>query len=122
MTQKQMLEAIPTIQKLVGTKLPIKSSYAIFKLAKEIENQKDFLVAEEKKLIEKYEGTIDEQGRITFKDQNNFKPFTEEYAELNDMEVDIKTTLPIVINMDYITDLNIAPADLLTLEGIVDFE
>jgi hypothetical protein len=122
MTQKQMFNIIPTLQKLVGIKLPIKSSYAIFRLSKEIDSQKDFFIEEERKLIDKYKGSVDETGRITFKEQSNFEPFIKEYTELNNTEVVIKEQLPIVIKLDAVEDGNFAPADFLTLEGIIDFE
>ena len=122
MTQKEMFNAIPTIQKLVGTRLPIKSSYAIFKLAKEIDSQKEFIIGEEKKLIEKYNGKIDEQGRITFEDPSVYENFSKEYANLNNLEVELTTALPIKIDLNAVSGVNFAPADFLTLEGIINFE
>jgi hypothetical protein len=122
MTQKQMFNIIPTLQKLVGIKLPIKASYAIFRLSKEIDSQKDFFIEEERKLIDKYNGSIDENGRITFKDQSNFEPFAKEYAELNETEIVIKEQLPIVIKLDAVEGGDFAPVDFFSLEGIIDFE
>lgn len=122
MTQRQMFNIIPTLQKLVGIKLPIKASYAIFRLAKEIDSQKDFFVKEEKKLIDKYKGSVDENGRITFEDSANFEPFAKEYAELDNIEVVIKEQLPIVIKLDAVEGGDFAPADFFFLEGIIDFE
>jgi small-conductance mechanosensitive channel len=78
-----MIEAIPVIKKLIGIKLPLKSSYAVFRIAKEIEQHKEFFMEEEKKLIEKYKGAINETGRITFENPENIEPFIniEEYQE-----------------------------------------
>ena len=122
MTQKQMIDIIPTIQKLVGTNLPVKQAYAIFRLAKEIDEQKDFFITSEKKLIEKYNGTVDENGRITFENSNNFAPFAQEYEDLNNLEVEIKESLPIVIKLDEISGGKLTPTDFFNLDGIINFE
>lgn len=122
MTQKQMLNIIPTLQKLVGIKLPLKSSYAIFRLAKEIDAQKEFFIEEEKKLIEKYKGSISPEGRISFEEPKNFELFAQEYSELNNLEVEIKEQLPIVIKLDSVEGGDFAPADFFSLEGIINFE
>ena len=122
MTQKEMINIIPTLQKLVGIKLPLKSSYAVFRLAKEIDAQKEFFIEEERKLIEKYNGSINEFGRISFENPANFEPFAQEYAELNNLEVELKEKLPIVIKLDVVEGGEFAPADFFSLEGIIDFE
>ena len=122
MTQKEMINIIPTLQKLVGIKLPLKSSYAVFRLAKEIDAQKEFFIEEERKLIEKYNGSINEMGRISFENPENFEPFAQEYAELNNLEVELKEKLPIVIKLDVVEGGEFAPADFFSLEGIIDFE
>lgn len=121
MTQKEMINIIPTIQKLVGTNLPIKQAYAVFRLAKEIDEQKDFFITSEKKLIEKYNGIINENGRITFEDSNNFAPFAQEYEELNNLNVELKQQLPIVIKLDSV-DCSLTPTDFFNLDGIINFE
>ena len=124
MNYQTMLTIIPTIQELVRTKLPLKESYALYSLAKEIEGQKDFFLEEEKKLIEKYNAEVSPEGKITFKDSENQTAFAKEYFELNTMEADIKVTLPIVIKMDSVngSDLQLSAVDLMSLSGIVDFE
>lgn len=122
MTQKQMFSIIPVLQKLVGIKLPLKNSYAIYRLAKEIDAQKDFFIEEEKKLVEKYNGLISPEGRITFEDVNSYEPFTKEYVELNELEVSLTETLPIKINLDSVESNELTPADFLALDGVIDFE
>lgn len=125
MNYQTMLSIIPTLQELVSAKLPLKASYALFALAKEVNTQKDFFVEEERKLIEKYNATVTPQGQISFGDKiEDRKGFLKDYTELNEMEVSLNTQLPIVIKMEDVngTDLKVSAADLMALSGIVDFE
>ena len=125
MNYQTMLNIIPTLQELVSAKLPLKASYALFTLAKEVNTQKDFFVDEERKLIEKYNATVTPRGQISFGDKvEDRKGFLRDYAELNGMEVSLNTQLPIVIKMEDVngTDLKVSAADLMALSGIVDFE
>ena len=122
MKQKQMFNIIPTLQKLVGIKLPLKSSYAVFRLAKEIDAQKEFFIEEERKLITKYNGSVNEEGRISFEDPANFELFAKDYTDLNELEVEIKEKLPIIIKLDAVEGGDFAPSDFFSLEGVIDFE
>lgn len=121
MTLQQMLNAIPALQNIVNLKLPAKQAYALFKLGKEINNQREFFAEEEKKLIEKYNGKVSEQGQITFEDAANQQNFLKDYIELNNMDADISVNLPIEIDIDYLGGENLTANDIETLFDIINF-
>ena len=120
MTTKQMLQAIPVLQTLVNYKLPMKTTYALYNLAKKINEQKEFFVNKEKELIEKYKGNLNGQGQISFEKSEDFQAFAKEYNELNDVEVDIGG-VPVSIRFDDMGDQTLSAADIMNLEGVVEF-
>lgn len=120
-TYQKMFNAYPMLQKLVTMELPVKVSYQLYKIGKKIEDEKNFFVQEEKKLIEKYGGEVDAVGKINFKDEKNKEPFIKEYQELNNLEIKDLDSLPIKINIE---DLNIklSALEISMLDGVIDFE
>lgn len=120
-TYQKMFNAYPMLQKLVTMELPIKVSYQLYKIGRKIEDEKNFFVQEEKKLIEKYHGEVDAVGKINFEDEKNKESFIKEYQELNNFEIKDLNFLPIKINIE---DLNIklSALEISMLDGVIDFE
>lgn len=120
-TYQKMFNVYPMLQKLITMELPVKVSYQLYKVGKKIEDEKNFFVQEEKKLIEKYHGEVDAVGKINFEDDKNKESFIEEYQELNNLEIKDLDSLPIKINIE---DLNIklSALEISVLDGIIDFD
>jgi hypothetical protein len=122
MTLQQMLNAIPVLQDIVNLKLPAKQAYSLFKLGKEINNQREFFANEERKLVEKFKGSVNEEGQISFEDPADQQGFIKEYVELNNMDADISVSLPIKVDIDYLGGESLTANDIELLSGIVEFD
>lgn len=120
-TYQKMFNVYPMLQKLITMELPVKVSYQLYKIGKKIEDEKNFFIQEEKKLIEKYHGEVDAVGKINFEDDKNRESFVKEYQELNNLEIKDLDSLPIKINIE---DLNIklSALEISVLDGVIDFD
>ena len=119
MTVQQMLNSLPILQRLMELKLPIKKAHKVYSLAKVINEQREFFINEEKKLIEKYEAEVLENGGVRFKDAETQGLFLQEHAVLMDYEVtEVKG---IELSFDDLGDAEFMPAELLQLEGVINF-
>ena len=116
---QNLLNALPVMQKLIGLKLPVRKAHKLFLMAKKAEEQKEFFVQEERKLIEKYEADIREDGRIYFKDSESKAAFLAADAELGQLEVDGFD--PIYLTFDDMGNEAFTAADIAALDGVVIF-
>lgn len=119
MTISQLTQAFPTLQKIVNFDLPIKKAYDIFCLAKLFNEQKEFFIDKERKLINKYNGKISDAGQITFDNVNDKANFAREYAELNNFEV---AAAPISLKFTDFGEQRLSPMEIMSLDGIISFE
>ena len=119
MTIQQLLNAYPIMQKLITLKLPIKKAHKVFLMAKKADEQKEFFIQEEKKLIEKYEAEIKEDGMIYFKNAEIKEAFIAADAELGQLEIDGFD--PIYLTYDDMGDETFTAADIAALDGVVIF-
>jgi hypothetical protein len=119
MKVNQMLNALPVLQKIMELKLPIKKAYKIYNLAKSIEDKRQFFIQEEKKLIDKFNAEILENGNIKFNSVEDQITFSQEHADLMNYEIEELETLE--LNFDDLGDAEFTPRDLMTLEGVINF-
>lgn len=119
MTQYQLLQATPMLQKLSQYKLPIKTVYALYNLMKKAEECRAFFVEQEQKLVKEFNGTVNEEGKISFDNQENFKEFVAKYNELKSLEVDAAA---VALKISDLGDQTITVADMAALDGVINFE
>ena len=119
MTAQQMLGIIPSLQKLMELQLPIKKSYEVYKLIKNINEQKDFFALEERKLIDKYNATILENGNIKFITKEDQINFSEEYEVLMNCEIDVVAAVE--LTFDDLGSSEFSPKEIMALEGVINF-
>lgn len=119
--QEQINNAYTSLAYLSKLKLPIKISYDLYKMVKILEEKFNFSIEEERKLLACYNGTVDEQGTIHFKDNESCMKFKKEHEELLllEHELDIDT---IKIDMNSIDSQCISVDDIIKLEGFVSFK
>ena len=115
---QQLLNAYPIMQKLITLKLPVKKAHKIFLMVKKAEEQREFFIQEEKKLIEQYEAEIREDGRIYFKDSETKNAFLAADFDLGQIEVDGLECIP--LTYDDLGDIDFTAADIAALEGVVE--
>ena len=119
MKVNQMLNALPVLQKIMELKLPIKKAYKIYNLAKSIEDKRQFFIQEEKKLVEKFNAEILENGNIKFNSVEDQMTFSKEHADLMTYEVEDLEVLE--LNFDDLGDATFTPKELMLLEGVINF-
>lgn len=121
MKQFQINKAYGALNKLANMQMPIRDAYNLYILAERIKPAYNFELEQEKKLIEKYAGVLNQStGAITFNDEETTLAFRNEMAELNNFDVDIELT-PVPISMDSLAGQKITPIDIMCLDGFVTF-
>lgn len=121
MKQYQVNRAVKALNRLSSLPLPVRDAYNVFTLGKALEPNYEFVTEQEKKIIQKYGGIIGRDGNISFGDQSNTQEFENEMNELSNMDVEIKFE-PVTLSFDALGDSKITPADIMALNGFVNFE
>ena len=119
MTTLEMLNALPGVQKLMDLKLPVKKAFKVYSLAKQINEQKDFFINEEKKLIDAHQGVVLENGRIQFESKDAQENFAKEHELL--MQYEVKDLDVLELSFSDLKDVELTPAEIGMLDGIVNF-
>lgn len=118
MTVQKMLAALPVLNRMMELKLPIKKAHAVYSLAKQINEQREFFINEEKKMIEKFSVTID-SGNLHFKSSEDQARFVAEHNEL--MQYQVEGLMPIELSFTDLGNLEITPMEMSSLDGVVIF-
>ena len=131
MQYKNYVKAFPVLKKLSEMSFKARDAYSIYTLMKEVEPTLQFGIEREKALIQKYNGTMIDNGSVQFvhgDDEEsvqlgteNMLKFKVELDELNEMEI-TETIHPIVMSYDAMGDQTITPSDIMALDGFVSFK
>lgn len=114
-----MIAALPVLQKLMELKLPVKKAYAVYALAKQINEYREFFINEEKKMISKFNVQIAENGDLHFNSQEDQLTFIQEHNDLMLYEVeDVKS---VELSFSDLGDVEFTPKELSTLDGVINF-
>ena len=119
-TAQQMLNSLPTIQKMMNYNLPVKAAYSVFNLAKQINQQQEFFTQKERDLITQYEAEVLDSGNVRFKDPQSQFEFMKAHKELMDCEVE--GIAPIELQFDDFKDATFTPAEIAALEGVIELK
>lgn len=122
MKASQINNIITILNRLSTVQLPMKKAYQIYLLAKEINEHREFFINKEKELVDKYQAKIDiASGLISFVNNDDRDKFQAEYLELMNVDVELAAA-PIIISESDANDFKISPAEIASLEGLIDFE
>ena len=126
----EILTANEALKKLANSKFnSFKKSYELSKLRKQVDEEVNFYVEEEKKIVESY-ASKDENGKPIFLDGGRIKldsleaknNFEKEISELRDLEIDKISKVTISSN-DFKSEDDIpTPNEILALEVLIDFK
>lgn len=119
MTVQQMLNSLPILQRIIELKLPLKKSFKVYSLVKIINEQREFFMKEEQKLISKFNAEVLENGNIKFATAEDHQQFAEEHFNL--MQYEIENLEPIDLTFDDLGDSEFSPKELMMLEGVINF-
>lgn len=119
MKLQQVLKALPEVKKLLELTLPIEKAYKVYQLAKQLDDQRAFFIAEEAKLVEKFSCTTNEDGSINFPSEKAKTNFIKEYTELTEYSpCEIKA---VELNITDLKGVDFTPLGLAMLEGLILF-
>lgn len=121
MKQSEINKSYNALVRLSQVRLPIKTAFSVYQLVKKIEEPYKFALEEEKKLINKYNAEVKENGIISFSSAEDKDSFQNELQELNQLDHDIEIE-PIVIKIEDLGEQTITPSDIFALEGFVEFK
>ena len=121
MKQSQIIQAQPSLKKIVNMHFTAKKAYQIYLLSKKVNSIIDFFIEEERKLISKFNAEIKENGEVIFKNAGDAQNFREAYAALQNFEVDLELP-PVILTEADVQDKELSPADIFNLEGLITFE
>lgn len=124
MKQFQINKAYGALNRLLELKFPIKKSREIYILTNKLKEHCDFGAKEEVKIIQSYDGIINDNGSFNFDGENRNERAQKCISELqqlseSEIEIDFKT---IIINETDYGIQTISPADIGNLEGFIIFE
>lgn len=127
----QFVNARKTLQKISGFELPVRDAFKVYKLMKELGPIYEFGADRETKLIEKYNGKINDDGSIGFihgddekaraDGANNLKRFVEEMNAMREEEIEGEFT-PVKLKYGALGKQTITPNELMAIEGFISFE
>lgn len=121
MKQLQINKAYGALSRLANIQMPVRDAYKLYLLTEQMKPCCNFQLEQERKLLEKYGGAIDQDsGSFVFKDRETMEAFRREMAELNELDAEIEVD-PVEISMDALGAQKLTPADIMCLEGFVAF-
>ncbi len=121
MTIGKIGKAFDSIKKLAGYQMPIKKARAVYLIYKDMEEQYQFAIAEDKKYIDEFHGEIHQDGSVTFKEEAEAYGFEKKHSELNALEIEWKHK-PVKLSDSDLGTQQLSPADIMNLDGFVVFE
>lgn len=121
MKEKNLVNGYKALERLYSQKLPMADAYRIYQLKGKISDVYQFQMEQEVKIIDEHNGVRGDNGDISFPDELEFAKFRDAIIELNETELDVNVE-PVIIPMDHVSNINISPADIESLEGFVSFQ
>lgn len=136
MKQYQISKAYQVLNRIQNMDMPVRIALHLSMLMKKLSPCFESAVECEKRLVEKYHGEIDENGRVVFRirgaedgtatdqdrveAQTNADGFNREQQELNQTEIELDFQ-PLEIKLNDVADLKLTMADMTALDGFVNF-
>ena len=117
-TQAKVLSAYSALNR-IRNRIKGRDALNLFHMKKVLQENFDFQVEEEEKLVEEYGGVITENGSILIDDAEKRKAYNKARQELGEMECEIKTEV-VVISLDRNPEITLE--DIEQLAGFVDFK
>ncbi len=121
MTQLEIVKAYEALQRLTDLSLPLAKARAIYSMVKKADEHFQFAVKEEGKYVTEFNGTLAEDGNVSFATADDMKGFSKKVEALNKSEVEWDIP-PVTLTEKDLGSQIITPKDIAALEGFVNFE
>lgn len=113
-TLKEIINAVPALNKLADSDLPLPLAYKLSKQIKALQTEIDFFNAEREKVMKKYGGES-RRDRIVFKDPGG----VDEFEKVLELTVNPDTER---LRIPMLDDIHLSAHDVAFLEPFVEFE
>lgn len=125
MTITEILNVVPVLQEMSNKSFPGATSFKIARLIRELDKEIQLFDKQRNEIAQEF-GEKDASGQLVLTEEGSVKIIESKIKECNEKLVSIFNT-EIEINADKISysifeEINIAPAEALALEPIIDFE
>ena len=125
MTIMEILNVVPVLQEMAKKSFPGATSFKIARLMRELDKEIQLFDKQRSEIAQEF-GEKDASGQLVLTEEGNVKIIESKIKECNEKLASIFNTV-IEINADKISysifeGINIAPAEALALEPIIDFE
>lgn len=117
MTVQQMFNSLPILQRMMELKLPINKAYAIYTLAKQINDEREFFINKERQMITQFNAEILENGSIKFQNAEDQAKFVSEHAAL--MGCELENLKAVHLCVEDLGNAEFSPIELMQLEGAI---
>ncbi len=125
MTITEIFNVVPILQEMANKSFPGATSFKIARLMRELDKEIQLFDKQRNEIAQEF-GEKDASGQLVLTEEGNVKIIESKIKECNEKLTSIFNTV-IDINADKISysifeGINIAPAEALALEPIIDFE
>ena len=124
MKQSTIIKAYKVLNKLYGEDLPLPVSYKLYRLRSQLAPQWNFQNEKEREIFTKYSPSINTDGTLSFKDDNERDAFTKEFTELcntmAELDADIGEVKKFAIKLS--DGISLSMEDIEALQDFIDFE
>lgn len=103
-----------------SVKMPVKVAWDIYKMSSELEDKMKFISNEEKKLIDTYKGTINDDGSIKFTTEEDTKKFADEANKLHMTKIKCDFD-KLKLTFDELENCKIEPKIISALSEVIEF-
>ena len=128
MNYMNIANSVPALREITQLRLPYAKARDIYKTCKLFEEEYNFFLQEEKKLVYEYAAqtkdgnpNVSASGVITFKSPEAKQEYVKKFAELGLQECDVKIN-PVKLTAEEFGDQMITPEMMARLDGIIIFE
>lgn len=124
MTVNDLLNVIPVLRELLNKPFKGSTAFKLARLMRELDKETALFEESRQKLAEKFGGR-DKDGNLVFDENGNIQLQPEKLGECNEEMIGLlNTTLEInaeKIPMEAFTDIDIAPAQVMAIDTLVDY-
>lgn len=121
LTLIQTSNAVATLQGFLEASLPPKKAWQLYQLSKLLNEQNEFYINEQRKILIKYDGKPQPNGYVKFSSPEVSLQAQADLNELSQLEVELDIT-PITLTENDTQDIRISMQQAAALDGFVIFE
>lgn len=121
LTLRQIQNAAAGLQGFLEASLPPKKAWQLYQLSKLLNEQNEFYINEQRKILIKYGGEAQPNGYVKFSSPEISLQAQADLNELSQLEVELEVT-PIALTENDTQDIRISMQTAAALDGFVIFE